>query len=507
MTQRIISIYLPRLATDRYLRLRSVEGPFVLTHFEKNAQRIYCLNERAETAGLTRDLTFADARAFFPDLTSDLAAPLSDLRFLNVLARWAERYCPIVSIDGANGLLLDITGAAHLLGGEEELVSDLLARLDRAGLSARLGMADTIGAAWAVARFACDTHKSYGRRQTGMIVKPEDTASALAALPVMALRIDAKTSTSLHRLGLSTIHDLQQIPRATLSRRFGCTLLTQLDLALGQAMEPVTPQRAEPRFMARITLPEPIGLADDVLGIAGKLMQQVCTKLEAAHKGARRLRLTVQRVDSGNQTAEIGLARPMRDPDRMTRLFVRSVEKMDAGFGIERMWMDAIETEPLNPTQQSHVDKKNRESEGLADLISRIGNRVGFEQVQRYLPAESHIPEKSFVIAAAVYSEPVEDWPISNQRPITIFAPEPIVGRGTVPPESFRWRNMHLTVCATEGPERIQPEWWLDDPDWRSGMRDYWRVQTHQGRRLWLFHTPQISASYLTTWFVQGEFA
>ena len=510
MTPRIISIVFPRLATDRYLRRRPqqlAEAPFVLTHFEKSAQRIYCLNEKAEETGLVHGLSFADARALYPDLVSDLADPLSDRQFLNVLARWAERYSPIVATDGDNGLLLDITGAAHLLGGEEGLVEDLLVRLDRAGLCARLGLAGTVGAAWAMARFGGAAHKPHGPRQSGAIVPPDETFSALANLPVMALRIEEEVSTALRRLGLSTIFDLTQIPRVTLTRRFGTTLLTQLDLALGHAMEPVTPQKTEPRFAARITLPEPIGLAGDVLGITGKLMQEVCKKLEAAHKGARRLRLVAQRVDSGNQEAEIGLARPMRDPDRMTRLFARAVDGMDAGFGIERLWLEAIETEPLNLTQLSHADRKAREGEALADLISRIGNRIGFDEVQRYLPAQSHIPEKSFIVAAAAYSEPASGWQPAPDRPLTLFSPEPIVASGTEPPRSFRWRNMRLSIARAEGPERIQPEWWLDDPDWRTGLRDYWQVETLEGRRLWLFHTPQTAAEHLSSWFVHGEFA
>src|SRR5690606_21628978 len=134
-------------------------------------------------------------------------------------------------------------------------------------------------------------------------------------------------------------------------------------------------------------------------------------------------------------------------------------------------------------------------------------NRVGFENVQRYLPAKSHIPEKSFTVAAAAYSEPAENWPAFNRRPIVIFPPEPIAGHDLEPPSAFRWRNMRLSIAYSEGPERIQPEWWLDDPNWRSGLRDYWRVQTHQGRRLWLFHTPQVDGTHLSTWFVQGEFA
>ena len=138
----------------------------------------------------------------------------------------------------------------------------------------------------------------------------------------------------------------------------------------------------------------------------------------------------------------------------------------------------------------------------LDDLISRIGTRIGLENIQRFLPADSHIPEQSFIHAPAAYSEPEGGWAVLTPRPLTLFPPEPISARGSAPPADFRWRRMHLSAARVTGPERILPEWWLDRPAWRSGMRDYWQVETHQGRRLWLFHTPQDPG-----WFVHGEFA
>jgi protein ImuB len=231
-------------------------------------------------------------------------------------------------------------------------------------------------------------------------------------------------------------------------------------------------------------------------------MHAICKKLETAHMGARRLRLSAQRVDQNTVYAEIGLARPLRDAPRMTKLFARSVEAMDAGFGIERIRLEVIEVENLKLTQISHIDKKAAASDALADLISRIGNRVGFENIVRYLPAQSHIPEKSFLVAAAAYSDAAENWHPAGERPLSIFPPESIGATGASPPQYFRWRNMPLTLAEAIGPERLLPEWWLDNSDWRSGMRDYWRVQTKQGRRLWLFFTPQNP-----NWFVQGEFA
>lgn len=473
-------MWFPRLASDRVLRARPVDGPFAITLKSNNTERIYCLNEVAERLGLTRGMSFADARAFCPDLISQPARPDLDARFLATLRRWATRYCPWVGRDGVDGLVLDVTGSTHLWGGEAEMLADIQSRAMRAGLTLRLGSAATRGAAWAFAHFG-----------TG--------ADALTDLPVAALRLEDATVTALQRLGLRTIGNLAEAARAPLARRFGPDPLLRLDQAMGQVPEPVMPEREPPRFATRMSLPEPIGLTEDVMGITARLLAPLCDRLNRYEMGARRLSLTLRRVDQGCQQVELRLAAPMRDPHRVLPLFERGVGEVDAGFGIDQIRLEATQVEPL-PIQQ--IGSVQTSPDQLNDLITRIGTRIGLENIQRFLPADSHIPERSFAIAPAAFSPGDSVWGCPRPRPLRLFLPEPIAGQGSEPPARFRWRRMSLTTGRASGPERIAPEWWLPDEAWRSGVRDYWRVETREGRRLWLYRTPQNPG-----WFVQGEFA
>ena len=481
-------MWFARLASDRALRVRPVDGPFALTLNAANADRIHCLNDRAEAQGLQRGMGLADARAFCPDLRTRPADGPGDARFLRVLARWAQRYCPWVGLDGADGLVLDITGAAHLFGDEAAMLDDMRLRLARAGLGVRLGLADTRGAAWALAHYAEG------------VAPPGAARPALAPLPVAALRIDEAACTGLQRLGVRTVDELLSLPRATIPRRFGPEVLLRLDQALGARAEQVSPLPEPPDYTARITLANPIGLSDDVMAGARHLLDQVCARLEAQETGARRLVLTLRRVDRDSQQIELRLARPLRDAHRILPLFRRGVEAADAGFGIDQLRLEAVEVEALPARQLSPYRAAGQDK--LHDLITRIGNRIGLDNVQRFLPADSHIPERAFVVASAAYSDPGGPWVALRPRPLRLFVPEPIAGHGPRPPRQFRWRRMALTTARATGPDRIAPEWWLADEGWRTGLRDYWHVETRQGRRLWLYYTPQAPG-----WFVQGEFA
>ncbi|MBZ4024094.1 nucleotidyltransferase [Rhodobacter sp. TJ_12] len=473
-------MWFPRLASDRVLRARPVDGPFAITLKSNNTERLYCLNVAAERLGLTRGMSFADARAFCPDLISQPARPDLEARFLASLRRWATRYCPWVGRDGVDGLVLDVTGSAHLWGGEAEMLADIQSRATRAGLTLRLGCAATRGAAWAFAHYGAD-------------------AAALPDLPVAALRLDAATVTALQRLGLRTIRDLASAARAPLARRFGPDVLMRLDQAMGQVPEPVMPETDPPSFATRMSLPDPIGLTEDVMGITARLLAPLCDRLNRHEMGARCLVLTLRRVDQGSQQVELRLAAPMRDPSRILPLFTRGVGEVDAGFGIDQIRLEATQVEPL-PAQQ--IGRMHSSPDQLNDLMTRIGTRIGLENIQRFLPADSHIPERSFSIAPAVFSRPDNGWSCLRPRPLRLFPPEPIAGQGATPPGQFRWRRMAFTTGRAIGPERIAPEWWLVDAAWRSGLRDYWRIETREGRRLWLYHTPQNPG-----WFVQGEFA
>lgn len=492
-----MSLWYPRLASERVLRACALEGPFALTIKEKNANRLYCLNEAAEQQGLHRGMPYSDARAFCPELQSTPAHLQADQHFLAILRRWATRYCPWVGLEGRDGLVLDITGSSHLFAnegenGEETMLADMRARLERAGLTVQIGLADTRGAAWALA------HYGEGR------AKPRDMLPSLAALPVAALQLDETTCVALQRLGLRQIGDVVSAPRAPLARRFGSNLMKRLDQVLGHQPEAISPIDEPPHYGVRMTLPEPIGLVEDVMAGTGRLLMRLCDKLQRQEAGARIFCLSLRRVDKNSKQIELQLARPMSDSERILPFFERHVAKIDAGFGIDQLRLEALMVEDQPARQMgfvSHHPGKDR----LDDLISQLGTRVGLENIVRFLPADSHIPERSFLVVPAAFSEPEGKWIINRPRPIRLFTPEPIAavgGKASQLPHKFRWRGLTFTTRRSTGPERIAPEWWLQDEAWISGLRDYWHVETAEGRRLWMFYTPQKPG-----WFVQGEFA
>jgi len=468
--------------------MRPVDGPFALTIRQNNTNRLYCLNISAEKQGLHRAMPYSDARAFCPDLLSCPVDIHAFQRFQHVLCRWATHYCPWVGFEGRDGLVLDITGAAHLFGGEAQMLADMRQRLNRAGLTARIGLADTRGAAWALARYG------EGVGSAGNML------GALGKLPVASLRLDQQSDQALQRLGLRTVGDLASAARAPLARRFGAGLLMRLDQALGRQPEQISPLKMPPHYGVRMTLPEPIGLVDDVMAGTARLLERLCASLKAQEVGARVLRLSLRRVDQESQQVDLRLARPLRDAQRILPLFERGVDGVQAGYGIDQMRLQALRVEALPAQQIAHAHGPDKQ--GLEDLISRLGTRIGLENIQRFLPADSHIPERSFITSPAAYCDPEGTWAARRPRPLLLFQPEPIAGNARHPPDPFRWRRMRFSVARATGPERIAPEWWLSDENWRSGLRDYWKIETKQGRRLWLFYTPQNPG-----WFVQGEFA
>ncbi|MCB2115404.1 MAG: DNA polymerase Y family protein [Rhodobacteraceae bacterium] len=486
MRRRVLCVWFPRLASDLALRRKPCRDPFALVQSIGNAGHLHCLNAAAERAGLARGMTVTDARMLCPGLRTAAADLAAERRGLGHLVRWAGRYGPKAGRDGSDGLVADISGVAHLFGGEEALLADLSRRLAGMGLLARAGIADTRGAAYALSR------------GSGAIAPAGATAEALAGLPPQVLRIDHATVQTLGRLGITTIGELESLPRPALSRRFGPGVLLRLDQAFGRVAEPVVPDAPEPVFAVRLSLPEPIGLAADVLAGTERLLDRLCGSLRQAGFAARTLVLTLRRVDQASVAVELRLARPMADASRMLPLFRRGVEEADAGFGIDQLRIEATAIEPAPPEQTGRF----RSDASLEDLVTRLGARLGLEAIERLQPVDTHSPERSFVRVPFAWSTPARDWPARPDRPLVLYPPEIIGHEGSAPPARFRWRRMHFTTGRATGPERIAPSWWEDDPGWGRGTRDYWKVETLEGRRLWLFHTPRDPA-----WFVQGEFA
>lgn len=295
MAQRLLYIWFPRLASDISLRSRPVEGPFALTQRASNAEHLHCLNTAATGAGLHRGMALADARAVCPTLSTRPADPIREGRALDGLRRWANRYGPHAAKDGPDGLIIDVSGVPHLFGGEEDLRADVEARLERVGVASKSAIAETRGGAWALAR------------RGGGVIPEGALLASLGPLPVAMLRIEPEIAEGLTRLGLHKIADLASVPRGPLARRFGPELLRRLDQALGTQAEPVAAEADAPHFGVRMTLPEPIGLTADVMGVLNRLLGRLCDKLSAAQMGARAVRLELQRVDRSAAVVDVGL--------------------------------------------------------------------------------------------------------------------------------------------------------------------------------------------------------
>ncbi len=453
-------------------------------------------------------LPLADARALVPSLFTAAADAAGDRRALHELAEWCGRYTPWTAVDDSGGIWLDVGGSAHLFGGERPLLEDLTARLGGFGFDVVAAVADTPGAAWAVARFAATD-------DDGIAVVPEGAAaSALAALPVAGLRLPAAAVEGLARMGLRRIGDVMALPRAPLARRFGDIVADRLDRALGRVREPLSPLRPAAPFRARLVFPEPIITAEAVAAAVRRLLDAVCGQLAQAHRGARRLELALYRVDGTLARAAVGTGRPVRLPDHLERLFREKLDGLDAGFGVEAMALAVAEAVPLPPAQIATETPPRGDEDDVARLVDRLGNRLGAASVVGLAPVASHIPERACrEVAATAAPRPLAPFPADKPRPVHLLAwPEPIEAIAPVPdspPLMFRWRRRAHRVARADGPERICPEWWRETGELDAGdarLRDYYRVEDSDGGRFWVFREGPYRAGARPRWYLHGFF-
>lgn len=535
------------------LRADAVPAPLAVVGDRNGAQVIVSLSPEAEAAGLSLGQPLRDATAICPALLTVPADPLTEARFLGTLRRWAGRFSPWVAEEPPAGLMIDLTGAAHLHGGEEGVLARVAEDCESLGLTVRAAIADTPGAAWGLARHAggglgtvrsgdaidqearATRSRAVKRRgwergggaprpvatrgaEAAVISPPGRLHEALSGLPLAALRLDGDVVDRLMRLGLRRVGDIMGLPRAALARRFGADTLRRLDQAMGLEPEPVSPARPPMHFAVRLTLPDPIGLRSDVEAALDRLLPPFCDKLRARGRGVRRVLFQGFRADGGVASVEVGLARAADSPDRIRPLLHLKLDQIDAGFGIDCLRLEALATEAVSAVQ--HRGQLEVTAQALAgrpaasaaqaieDLIGRLGARLGTEGVLRLHPADSHVPAKSAKLLMAAWSQPHDGfWPAPPApRPLVMFRPEPVEAPETRElPARFRWRRRDFAVRVAAGPERLQPEWWFEDPDWRGGTRDYWRVETEGGDRLWLFYGQ--GGAVTEQWYCEGLFA
>ena len=519
---------MPRLPIERWLKASggSDNDRVALVVEAAHGQLVHASTAAAEVRRGTR---LTDARAIDPGLAAVAADVAGDAALLARLARWASRWSPLVEVDGEDGLRMDVRGVAHLFGGEAALARDVEARFAAMGLTCRVALAATTGAAWGLARYSPSPlrrgreERSDGRmrvmRQSPSPRSPlasrslpqgeGSLADLLAPLPVAALRLPPGPTRTLELLGLKTIGQLAGVPRRSLARRFreADNPLDALDRMLGRKAEPLTAAPCEAPPRATIRLAEPVADPSAARQALDMLVPKLVAILATRRLGVRRLLLCGYRVDGEVAMAAAATALPSREAKHLRRLLIDKTDELDPGFGFDAFLLEASWCEPLGAAQDSLVEEPRGER-AVAELVDRLTVKLGAGKVRRPVARGSHLPERASGWVGVEDSSPSLREAQRRGNPaagldcraalaMTNTSPRPqrlldhpeAIGVIYATPEGlprrFTWRRGVHDIARVEGPERIAPEWWRERASAR--LRDYYRVEDSSGRRFWIY--------------------
>jgi protein ImuB len=507
--RRIVSITLSQFAIERWTKAMERQGnappadaPVVLAREGQHGPVIHAANRTARVEGIQPGSRVVDMRAICPELQVEYADEAGDRAALERLVLWARRFCPWSVRDGHDGLILDTTGSDHLWGGEAAMLVEMETQLSRLGLSARLAVAPTWGAAWALARFG----------PVRAICGPDEAYFKLGALPVTGLRLDGATVLLLRRLGLKTIGAVMDVPRLSLTRRFvkaglQANPLMRLDQAMGKLAEPVSSVDTKPMIRAYARLAEPIF---DPTPYLPDLCEDLCDQLKHAGLGCRRLHLAVYKTDGDVSHIEVATSAPSRDAGHVLGLFRDKVDRINPGYGFDLITLTAGVVEDI-AERQNTLEGEGGDDLALTQLIDRLSAKFGASSVTRPVLYPSHVPERAEAQIGALADAPDGMPVMDKERPLRLFDyPEEVRVLYAVPegpPAQFIWRRQTHRVARYAGPERIAPEWWKDRPGTR--LRDYFKVEDQAGQRLWLYREGlhEDGRGGDPRWFVHGCFA
>lgn len=500
MQRRFISIWFCNLATDWMVRRNPAlkDIPFVLVAPDHGKMKVTVANTLAQQEGIFKGMSLADARTINHTLQHFNDEPNREIKLLTGLAEWFIRFTPSVAIDNSDGLLLDVTGCAHLWGNEKKYLTDMHNRLQHFGYNHKFGMADTIGTAWAVARFGKDS----------CIVESGQHATALLPLPAIALRLETGITERLQKLGLGQIKSFVQMPRTALRRRFGKELLQRLDQATGAEEETIQSVIPVELFYERLPCMEPITTRKGIEIALERLLYALCNRFVKEEKGLRKAILKCYRVDGKIEMIEIGTNHPSCNSKHLYKLFEHKIDTITPALGIELFVLEAPIVEDLSAVQEKFFASNNGlDNIGLAELLDRIGGKIGVQNIHRYVPDAHYWPERSFKETSNIHEKITTDWKLDKPRPLQLLKqPAAIEVTAPVPdypPMNFRYKGKLHNIKKADGPERIEQEWWLQD----GQHRDYYCVEDEEGCRYWLFRLGHYDVGKTYGWFLHGFFA
>ena len=473
-----------------------------------NALQVYALEKRAQMLGLYKGQPLANARAMVEGLAIVPADEKADAVLLDAIADWCDRFTPLVTLNAPDGLFLDITGAAHLFGGEKPMLAAVTDSIARQGFAVQGAIAGTSLSAHALARHAPAT-----------IVAPGGEAQAVAPLPITALECDDKVLRALRHAGLKSVGMVAARLHSELSERLGAAFVTRLKVMLGAEEKPLQPRRALPDLMAERRFAEPIVTEETIAASLSQLAGHLSDILEREGRGARLLEAVFFRADGKVARIAVKTGEALRDPKVMLRLLRQKLDALadplDPGFGFDLIRLEALLAEETKPATISFDSNENARRQ-VGFLIDRLAARFGEARVQRFVPQDTHIPEAaSMAVPAQDRDFEQQNWPLKRlpgdppRRPLRLLEkPEEIAVPASAfpdgPPARFRWRRAQFQVARAEGPERIAMEWWRS----QGLTRDYFRVETDDGQRFWLYRDGLYQQNGLAPrWYLQGLFA
>ncbi len=499
-----MALWFPRLPTDRLQRREQAQKkpvfeapPLVLVAKVNNALRLSAVDRNATSLGLTIGQPLANARAMLPELKVVAANDPADLKLLTGIADWCDRFTPFVALDGPRHLLLDVTGADHLFGGEQAMLDNIRNKLQAQGFAVRGALAGTAAAARALAR-----------HRDGAVVSSGEEEQAMRPLPVEALNLDVVTTHALRRAGLKTVGQVASRKRSELVARLGAATLATLDEALGNATKPITPRRPPPDYWQEQNFAEPVVTEEVIRATLNSLTVALAKILEQHGEGARRLEAVFFRADGAVRRIAIEMGAPTRDAAIIGRLFREKLailsDPLDPGFGFDFIRLSAVHVERVR-SEAVDLDARGNEKSDINSLVDRLAARFGSHRILAFQPHDTHIPEEAWVSVPAQHTPPSKlPWRKTRKardaprRPLRLFArPEPIDFTAA---QHFIWRRACHAVTQCEGPERIAMEWWHHETP--QAARDYFRVEDGEGKRYWLYRNGTTSQ-----WFLHGAFA
>lgn len=499
MNKRFLIIWFRYLKTDWFTRRNPdlKNKPFVLAAPDHGRMIITETNHLGERKDLFPSMVVADARAIVPSLHILDDRPELSNKLLQNIAEWCIRYSPIVSISLPDCIIIDTTGCSHLWGGEEKYLENIASRLNTLGYHIRSAIANTIGAAWAITHFG----KNFS------IIENDQLITVLSSFPPEALRLENETIDRLHKLGLSSIGSLVNMPRSVLRRRFGTQFIIRLEQALGYEEEIISPVKSIEVYNERLNSFEPIITRAGIEIALQRLLDPLCDRLQKEQKGLRTAFFKCYRIDNKTEHIEIGTNRPSHNCAHLFKLFEEKLEVIQPGPGIELFTLEAQQIEDATPAQANLWQRATGlDNINLSELLDRFNGKFGTNCIHRYLPDEHYWPERSIKKASSLSESPTALWNIDRPRPLQLLSkPAPISVTAPIPdypPMLFRYKGQLHKVTKADGPERIEQEWWLE----QGQHRDYYIVEDENGHRYWLFRLGHYSdRSY--QWFVHGFFA